>query len=242
MLAISRRTADLGTENAFVVLAEVNDLVRQGKDIISFCIGQPDFPRRPTSKRPRSGDPRRMHGYTPSAGIVGAARGRCALHEHDARSRDPSRGRRRRRRREAVHRLRDPRDYRLRRGRRGDLSRSRASRSTNRRSRRTARWRCRCTCAKSRNFAFDPAELEAKLRPRTKLVILNSPHNPDRRHARATRPRGDRCDSAEAPGRLGICRRDLLAALYEASSHPSRRSPACTSARSSPTARRRPGR
>jgi len=30
----------------------------------------------------------------------------------------------------------------------------------------------------ARNFAFDPAELEAKLTSRTKLVILNSPQNP----------------------------------------------------------------
>src|SRR5262249_51359610 len=29
-----------------------------------------------------------------------------------------------------------------------------------------------------RDFAFDPAELEARLSPRTKLVILNSPQNP----------------------------------------------------------------
>ena len=41
---ISRRADSLGTENAFVVLAEVNALIRQGKDIVSFCIGQPDFP------------------------------------------------------------------------------------------------------------------------------------------------------------------------------------------------------
>ncbi|MEO6564741.1 MAG: hypothetical protein ABIO63_01795 [Casimicrobiaceae bacterium] len=41
---ISRRAESLGTENAFVVLAEVNALIRTGKDIISFCIGQPDFP------------------------------------------------------------------------------------------------------------------------------------------------------------------------------------------------------
>jgi aspartate/methionine/tyrosine aminotransferase len=30
----------------------------------------------------------------------------------------------------------------------------------------------------ARNFAFDPADLEAKLTPRTRLLILNSPHNP----------------------------------------------------------------
>ena len=44
MPSISRRSSELGTENAFVVLAEVSELQRQGKDIVSFCIGQPDFP------------------------------------------------------------------------------------------------------------------------------------------------------------------------------------------------------
>ena len=68
---LSRRTASLGTENAFVVLAEVNELIRQGKDIISFCIGQPDF-HTPVNiqdaavKAIREG----KHGYTPSAGIA----------------------------------------------------------------------------------------------------------------------------------------------------------------------------
>ena len=43
MLEISNRTLNLGTENAFVVLKEVNDLKRSGHDIVNFCIGQPDF-------------------------------------------------------------------------------------------------------------------------------------------------------------------------------------------------------
>jgi aspartate aminotransferase len=67
---ISRRAAALGTENAFVVLAEVNALARTGKDIISFCIGQPDFPapenvQEAAIRAIRAG----KHGYTPSAGI-----------------------------------------------------------------------------------------------------------------------------------------------------------------------------
>lgn len=70
MPEISRRARSLGTENAFVVLAEVNDLARQGKDIISFCIGQPDFPAPQNVQEAgiraiREG----KHGYTPSAGI-----------------------------------------------------------------------------------------------------------------------------------------------------------------------------
>jgi len=70
MPEISRRAGALGTENAFVVLAEVNALARQGKDIISFCIGQPDFPapehvQEAAIRAIRGG----KHGYTPSAGI-----------------------------------------------------------------------------------------------------------------------------------------------------------------------------
>src|SRR5258706_8272950 len=71
MPRISPRTKTLGTENAFVVLPEVNELVRQGRDIISFCIGQPDF-HTPANiqdaavRAVREG----KHGYTPSAGIA----------------------------------------------------------------------------------------------------------------------------------------------------------------------------
>src|SRR5919106_609045 len=70
MPEISRRASGLGTENAFVVLAEVNALARQGKDIVSFCIGQPDFPapdnvQEAAIRAIKSG----KHGYTPSAGI-----------------------------------------------------------------------------------------------------------------------------------------------------------------------------
>ena len=52
------------------MLAEVNALARQGKDIISFCIGQPDFPApdnvQEAAIRAIKGG---KHGYTPSAGI-----------------------------------------------------------------------------------------------------------------------------------------------------------------------------
>ena len=70
MPKISDRTSGLGTENAFVVLKELNDLIAKGRDIISFCIGQPDF-NTPSNiceagiEAIRDG----RHGYTPSAGI-----------------------------------------------------------------------------------------------------------------------------------------------------------------------------
>src|SRR5688500_4592815 len=67
---LSRRAESLGTENAFVVLAEVHALARQGRDIESVCIGQPDFPtpvhiQDAAIAAVRGG----KHGYTPSAGI-----------------------------------------------------------------------------------------------------------------------------------------------------------------------------
>src|SRR3970282_2445675 len=70
MPKISKRADSLGTENAFVVLAEVNALARQVRDIVSFCIGQPDFPapehvQEAAIRAIRGG----KHGYTPSAGI-----------------------------------------------------------------------------------------------------------------------------------------------------------------------------
>jgi aspartate/methionine/tyrosine aminotransferase len=53
------------------VLAEVNELQRQGKDILSFCIGMPDFP---TPQNIQDAGIKAIqdgkHGYTPSAGIA----------------------------------------------------------------------------------------------------------------------------------------------------------------------------
>jgi len=70
MPSLSRRTRELGTENAFVVLGEVQALVAEGKEIVSFCIGQPDFP---TPENVRMAGIRAItegkHGYTPSPGI-----------------------------------------------------------------------------------------------------------------------------------------------------------------------------
>jgi len=70
MLGISERTRNLGTENAFVVLKEVNELISQGKEIVNFCIGQPDFDtpehiKEAAIKAIREG----KTGYTPSPGI-----------------------------------------------------------------------------------------------------------------------------------------------------------------------------
>jgi aspartate/methionine/tyrosine aminotransferase len=70
MLPISKRSRELGTENAFVVLGEVAKLQAEGRDIASFCIGQPDFP---TPDHVRLAGIRAITegktGYTPSPGI-----------------------------------------------------------------------------------------------------------------------------------------------------------------------------
>ncbi len=178
MPAISRRTAELGTENAFVVLAEVNDLVRQGKDIISFCIGQPDFPTPANVQDAAIGAIRGgKHGYTPSAGID-------ELREAAARYMGGMRGLDIRPEQVVVGAGAKPfiaysilatTDYGT-----GDEviypnpgfpiyeSQIRAHGAVP----------VPLHLREARNFAFDPADLEAKLTTRTKLLILNSPHNP----------------------------------------------------------------
>ncbi|MBS1215155.1 MAG: aspartate aminotransferase [Proteobacteria bacterium] len=178
MPQVSRRTAALGTENAFVVLAEVNELVRQGKDIVSFCIGQPDF-HTPANiqdaavKAIRDG----RHGYTPSAGIaelreaaaryMGAMRGIAIDPEHVVVGSGAKPF--------IAYAILATTDFGV-----GDEviypvpgfpiyeSQIRAHGAVP----------VPLYLREARDFAFDPAELEAKITPRTKLLILNSPQNP----------------------------------------------------------------
>ena len=179
MPEISKRAASLGTENAFVVLAEVNELVRRGKDIISFCIGQPDFPAPENVQQAgiraiREG----RHGYTPSAGIselreaaakyLSARRGGLPIRPDDVvvgAGAKPF----------IAYAILSATDYGA-----GDEviypnpgfpiyeSQIRASGA------RPVPIHLR----ESRGFSFDPAELERLITPRTKLLILNYPHNP----------------------------------------------------------------
>ncbi|MEM1514575.1 MAG: pyridoxal phosphate-dependent aminotransferase [Candidatus Bathyarchaeia archaeon] len=70
MLQISERTKHLGTETAFDILKEVEELTRKGKRIMNFCIGQPDFD---TPEYIKEGAIKAIKagktGYTPSQGI-----------------------------------------------------------------------------------------------------------------------------------------------------------------------------
>jgi aspartate aminotransferase len=176
---ISRRARNLGTENAFVVLAEVNALARQGKDIVSFCIGQPDFPapenvQEAAIRAIKSG----KHGYTPSAGID-ELRAAAAKHMAGMRGGLPIRA-------EDVvvgagakpfiaYAILSTTDYGA-----GDEviypnpgfpiyeSQILANGAKP----------VPIHLHEARDFAFDPQELERLITPKTKLLILNTPHNP----------------------------------------------------------------
>jgi aspartate aminotransferase len=178
MPKISRRTAELGTENAFVVLAEVNELARQGKDIISFCIGQPDFAtpvnvQEAAIRAIREG----KHGYTPSAGIN-------ELREAAARYMGQMRGLTIRPEDVVVgagakpfiaYSILSVTDYGV-----GDEVIYPNPGFPIYESQIIACGAVPVPLAlrEARDFAFDPADLEARITPRTRLLILNSPHNP----------------------------------------------------------------
>jgi len=178
MPVISRRANELGTENAFVVLAEVSALQRQGKDIISFCIGQPDFP---TPKNIREAGIKAInegkHGYTPSAGVLELREAAANflnrtrhinLHADDivvGAGAKPF----------IAYTIVSTTDHGV-----GDEviypvpgfpiyeSQIKAMGAVP----------VPIYLRESRNFSFDPAELEAKITSKTKLLILNSPQNP----------------------------------------------------------------
>src|SRR5512134_1264775 len=178
MPKLSRRAEALGTENAFVVLAEVNRLIRNGADIVSFCIGQPDFPT-PVHVQDaaiaaiRDG----RHGYTPSAGIdelrAAAARSMGALRGIDIAADEivvgagakPFIG----------YAIASVTDYGS-----GDEVIFPVPGFPIYESQIVANGAVPVPIylRESRGFAFDPAELAAKIGPKTRLVILNTPHNP----------------------------------------------------------------
>jgi len=176
---ISRRAQQLGTENAFVVLAEVNALARQGKDIVSFCIGQPDFPapehvQEAAIRAIRAG----KHGYTPSAGIdelraaaakyMAGMRGGLPIRPEDVvvgAGAKPF----------IAYAILSTTDYGA-----GDeviypnpgfpIYESQILAN--------GAQPVPIHLHEARDFAFDVAELERLITPRTRLLILNYPHNP----------------------------------------------------------------
>jgi aspartate/methionine/tyrosine aminotransferase len=178
MPALSKRADSLGTENAFVVLAEVDALSRAGRDIVSFCIGQPDFPT-PVHVQDAAIDAIRggKHGYTPSAGIdelrAAAARSMSALRGFDI---TPD---------EVVvgagakpfiaYTIASVTDYGA-----GDEVIYPVPGFPIYESQILANGAVPVALPlhEARRFAFDPDELAARVTPRTRLLILNSPQNP----------------------------------------------------------------
>ena len=178
MPALSQRSEQLGTENAFVVLNEVARLQAAGRDIVSFCIGQPDFPtpvhiQDAAVAAIRSG----KHGYTPSAGI---AELRAAI------ARD-------------VSRLRGievvPDDVVVGAGAKPFIAYAILTTTDHgagdevvypnpgfpiydSQIRAMGAVGVPVALREARGYSLDPTELESKITSRTKLVILNSPHNP----------------------------------------------------------------
>jgi aspartate aminotransferase len=176
--ALSRRAESLGTENAFVVLAEVNALARTGRDIVSFCIGQPDFPTPPNVQDAairaiREG----RHGYTPSAGIdelraaaardLGARRGLTFAPDEIVVGAGAKPF--------IAYAIASVTDYGV-----GDEVIYPVPGFPIYESQVVANGAVPVPIylRESRDFAFDPAELEAAITPRTRLLILNTPHNP----------------------------------------------------------------
>jgi aspartate aminotransferase len=178
MQRLSRRADSLGTENAFVVLAEVNRLIREGHDIVSFCIGQPDFST-PSHIQEAAIDAVRggKHGYTPSAGIdelrAAAAKSMGALRGLDLAADEvvvgagakPFIG----------YTIASVTDYGA-----GDEVIFPMPGFPIYESQIVANGAVPVSLplSESRGFAFDPTELAARIGPKTRLLILNTPHNP----------------------------------------------------------------
>ena len=178
MPAISQRTSQLGTENAFVVLAEVTALQREGKDIIMFSVGQPDFPT-PEHVQHAAIDAIRAgrHGYTPAPGlselraVVAKSMGEfrnLPIRDEDvviAAGAKPL----------IAYAIQSTTDFGV-----GDEVICPAPGFPIYSSQTVANGAVPVPLMlrESRDFAFDPADLEAAITPRTKLLILNSPHNP----------------------------------------------------------------
>jgi len=178
MPRLSQRAESLGTENAFVVLAEVNRLIRGGADIVSFCIGQPDFPtpvhvQDAAIAAVREG----RHGYTPSAGIdelrAAAARSMGALRGLDITADEvvvgagakPFIG----------YTIASVTDHGA-----GDEVIFPVPGFPIYESQIVANGAVPVALPlrEARAFAFDPADLAARIGPKTRLLILNTPHNP----------------------------------------------------------------
>ena len=175
-MRLASRLANLGTENAFEVLNEVNRLKAAGRDIISFAIGEPDFDTPENIKQAgiKAIQDNFTH-YSPSAGITPL---RAAIAGHIAATRaipvTPD---------EVVvtpggkpiiyyilHALVNPGDEVIYPNPGFPIYESVI--------RFTGGVPVPAPILEERDFSLDTAELAKLITPKTKLIILNSPHNP----------------------------------------------------------------
>ena len=240
---LSRRAESLGTENAFVVLAEVNALARSARTSSRSASASPTSRRRPTCRTRRSRPSAPASMATRPARASTSLRAAAAKDLATRRGLDHRAGRRRRRRgRQALHRVHDRVGHRLRRGRRSHLSGAGLS------DLRIADPRQRC-----RAGADLPAR-ERALRVRSGRARGEdhaedaAPHS---QHAAESRPAAFSITPISTRSRRSCARirrcgcsptRSIRGSSTTAASIRSRRAPTCSSARSSATARPRPGR
>jgi len=178
MPGISDRTKNLGTENAFVVLGEVNRRIAKGQNIISFCIGQPDFdaPEVVRTAAKKAIDSNKS-GYTSSNGIPEL---RKAIAEYEGKARgieiDPDwvvvdNGAKS----FITHTIMTATDY----GKGDEIMYPNPgypiySAQTIVNGAKPVPY----NILESKNFNFDLEEFKEKVSDKTKLIIINSPQNP----------------------------------------------------------------
>jgi aspartate aminotransferase len=176
VMKFSERMNHLGTETAFEVLARARALEAKGRDMVHLEIGEPDFdtPRNIIDAARKAIDDGYTH-YGPSAGLPEA---RATVAEYVSRTRgvsvDPQ---------QVVITpgakpiifftalaLLDPGDEVIYPNPGFPIYESMADY--------IGAKRVPLTLSEKNDFAFDPDQLESLITPRTRLVIINSPHNP----------------------------------------------------------------
>jgi len=175
-MKLAARLDNLGTENAFDVLNEVNRLKATGRDIISFAIGEPDFDTADNIKQAGiTAIKNNFTHYSPSAGIL-PLKEAVASHVSTTRQLQVKP--------EQIvitpggkpiiyyvlHALVDPGDEVIYPNPGFPIYESVI--------RFTGGIPVAAPILEEKNFSLDTNELEKLITPKTKLIILNSPHNP----------------------------------------------------------------
>ncbi len=178
-MQLVKKMAQIGVESAFEVMVKARALEATGKSVIHLEIGEPDFPTpRNVIEAGKKALDEGWTKYGPTQGLPELRQSIASLHFADgvglrlvrktyawcravSRSCDF-----------VIIALLEEGDEKQ------DLSRPWVSHLRIDDSFSRGRSRCRFRCGESRGFSLDINELKDRLTDRTKLVILNSPHNP----------------------------------------------------------------